>query len=287
MNNTRLQVIDRIYAEFTQKYVGYEDHWLMIQTLYTAQGRRDLIGRLPGLEGARVLDIGSGFGAFAFDLAATVGAAVTAVDTDRRTLRIAQEMQAAMEVAGGFHPFATVQQEYANVYSLPYDDQSFDLVLARFVFQHLQDPLGAMAEIRRVLRTGGRLIAVDIDDQMVLTYPEVSDAFSSLQRAFAQWQHSKGGDRYIGRKLATYMNHAGFGDIQIEVSAQAGYARVEQQDISLQFSLLRFARAREEIVHGGIMDADVFDRHLEQLASEWGLSQFSSNAQFYVEAIKL
>lgn len=286
MDDKRLQVIDRVHMDFAQRYVGHEDHWLMIQTLYTAAGRRAFIDRLPALEGVRILDIGSGFGAFAFDLAASAGAAITAIDTDRSTLGLALEMQARIEREGGFHPSATLRQEYANVYQLPYADASYDLVLARLVFQHLQDPLGAMREIQRVLCPGGTFIAVDIDDQMVITYPEVSQAFATLQRAFAELQRSKGGDRYVGRKLATYMSHAGFRDIAIDIRPQAAYARVEQGDVSLQFSVLRFARARDEVVRQSIMSAQDYDRYLEQLSSEWGLSQFASNAQFYVEGKK-
>ena len=42
-------------------------------------------------------------------------------------------------------------------------DNTFDFAFARFVFQHLRDPRGALSELRRVLKPGGKLVIHDID----------------------------------------------------------------------------------------------------------------------------
>ena len=46
------------------------------------------------------------------------------------------------------------------------EGNQFDLAYARFLFQHLPDPLGAAKEIWRVLKPGGKLIILDIDDDI-------------------------------------------------------------------------------------------------------------------------
>lgn len=51
-----------------------------------------------------------------------------------------------------------------TAYALPFPDESFDLVHASFLFIHLLEPQKAMAEIRRVLRPGGYVHLVDIND---------------------------------------------------------------------------------------------------------------------------
>ena len=53
--------------------------------------------------------------------------------------------------------------EPGDVYALAYDDASFDVVHAHQVLQHLSDPVAALAEMRRVTRSGGVVAARDGD----------------------------------------------------------------------------------------------------------------------------
>ena len=46
----------------------------------------------------------------------------------------------------------------ASVYDLPFKDGEFDLVLCIAVLEHLEDPIKAAHEMRRVLKSGGRII---------------------------------------------------------------------------------------------------------------------------------
>jgi SAM-dependent methyltransferase len=94
--------------------------------------------------GGRVLDAGCGPGPVT-DLALRRGAVVTAVDAD-------PEM---VELTGGLFPAATVRT--AILPDLPFPDEDFDAVVGNFVINHTGDPLGAVGELRRVLRQGGRL----------------------------------------------------------------------------------------------------------------------------------
>jgi SAM-dependent methyltransferase len=50
----------------------------------------------------------------------------------------------------------------ASVDALPFEDQTFDLVVANHLFSHLQDPSRAVREFGRVLRSGGRLIVLPL-----------------------------------------------------------------------------------------------------------------------------
>ncbi|MGI9318681.1 MAG: class I SAM-dependent methyltransferase [bacterium] len=49
----------------------------------------------------------------------------------------------------------------ANSESIPYEDEFFDSVLCTFSFHHYQNPLGALAEIRRVMKPDGAIVIVD------------------------------------------------------------------------------------------------------------------------------
>src|SRR5438270_4592423 len=49
-----------------------------------------------------------------------------------------------------------------NVYSLPFPPAQFSIVSSRFVFHHLQDPLAALKEMKRVCMPGGRVVVADM-----------------------------------------------------------------------------------------------------------------------------
>ena len=94
--------------------------------------------------GTRVLDAGTGTGNAA---AAAVrrGARVTAVDGEPSMVRLARETV----------PEADVRQ--ALLPELPFADEAFDAIVGNFVLNHVGRPAVALAELRRVLRPGGRL----------------------------------------------------------------------------------------------------------------------------------
>jgi SAM-dependent methyltransferase len=105
--------------------------------------RWDLLGRVHG----RVLEIGCGWGDnFAHYPA---GAAVTAFDVKPERLRAAVRRRAPIALA------------VADAERLAWPAQSFDAVVGTLVFCSIPQPARALAEVRRVLRPGGRLYLVE------------------------------------------------------------------------------------------------------------------------------
>ena len=99
--------------------------------------------------GMQVLDLASGTGEPAISLALRVGAAghVTALDLSAELLEIAEKRA----VARGLKNFST---QRADAHSLPFPDHSFDLATSRFGVMFFRDPVTALGELRRVLRSG-------------------------------------------------------------------------------------------------------------------------------------
>jgi SAM-dependent methyltransferase len=94
----------------------------------------------------RVLEVGSGTGAFAERLARELGAEVAAVDVSPRMVQLARERGVAARVG--------------DVQELAFEDGEFDAVAAVWVLHHVPDVDRGLGEIARVLRPGGRLVAV-------------------------------------------------------------------------------------------------------------------------------
>jgi len=116
--------------------------------------------RFPVGPGDRVLDMGCGGGRHAFALYRR-GADVVALDMDAAELKDVAGMFAAMAEAGEAPAQATATALRGTAYALPFDDDSFDRIVAAEVLEHLPDDRRAMAELFRVLKPGG-LMAVTV-----------------------------------------------------------------------------------------------------------------------------
>ena len=112
-----------------------------------------------------VLDVATGTGHTALAFAPHV-AEVVAID-------LTPEMLAQAEALRSQRGADNVRFEVADVHALPYDDGSFDLIVSRRAPHHFSDIARALGDMRRVLRSGGRLL---IDDRSV---PE-DDAIDTL-----------------------------------------------------------------------------------------------------------
>src|SRR5918992_747895 len=106
------------------------------------------IPQLPPLDGLRVLEIGCGRGGFSHYLASK-GADLVAADFS----------PAAVDIAGRrLEPYGAAEPVVADVQALPFERDSFDLVVSLDTIEHVTYPTRAVAELVRVLRPGGRLV---------------------------------------------------------------------------------------------------------------------------------
>ena len=161
---------------------------------------------LPYLQrGQSILDIGCGPGTITVDLAATVAPG--------RTIGVDQ----AKSVVDAARAFASEQNspaEFAtgDAYALDFDDNTFDVVHAHQVLQHLGDPTAALKEWARVTKPGGIVAARDADYQAMFWYPldPLMDDWLSLYRDVARANNA---EPDAGRRLPTWGSDAGFTQI--------------------------------------------------------------------------
>ena len=102
------------------------------------------------------LDLGAGFGRHAFE-AARRGARVVALDYAADELHSVRATFAAMAEAGEINADRLVGTLRGDATRLPFADATFDRVVVSEVLEHIQNDVGAIDEITRVLRPGGTL----------------------------------------------------------------------------------------------------------------------------------
>jgi SAM-dependent methyltransferase len=113
--------------------------------------------RLGVQAGDRILDLGCGFGRHSYQ-AARLGAEVVAFDASADEVRNVQDTFGAMAVAGELDAQeARVGAVQGDALKLPFADGSFDRVIASEVLEHIPADETAMAELARVLRSGGSM----------------------------------------------------------------------------------------------------------------------------------
>jgi ubiquinone/menaquinone biosynthesis C-methylase UbiE len=116
-----------------------------------------------------VLDVACGPGLLACAFARMARHAV-GVDITPAMLDQARKTQAEQGIEN-------VSWQLGDVLSLPYPDQHFSIVASRFVFHHLLDPPGALKEMKRVCKAGGRIVVADMAPR-----PEKADALNAMER---------------------------------------------------------------------------------------------------------
>ncbi|MFC4535899.1 methyltransferase domain-containing protein [Sphaerisporangium dianthi] len=189
---------------------GHHESVLRSHTWRTAANSAAYL--LPHLRsGMSLLDVGCGPGTITADLAERVAPGLV-VGIDQSESVITRAAEAA--VSAGLD---NLSYEVGDVYDLAHPEGSFDVVHAHQVLQHVADPVGALAAMRRACRPGGVVAARDSDYAAFTWYPEmpVLDEWVALYRRLAR---ANGGEPDAGRRLLSWARQAGFTDITATAS---------------------------------------------------------------------
>ncbi len=159
--------------------------------------------------GAKVLEAGCGIGAQTVILAKNnPDAEITSIDISQESLEKAREN---VEEKG----IKNVRFLQADVFSLPFEDNSFDHIFVCFVLEHLQNPEEALKNLKKVLRPEGTITVIEGDHGSCYFYPEgkkALEAWHCLIRAQAQMK----GNSLIGRQIYPLLQEAGFRKVIVD-----------------------------------------------------------------------
>jgi SAM-dependent methyltransferase len=214
---------------------------------------RAFIDFLQVPRGSRVLEVGSGLGILAAAVADAAAAPVTGVEFAWPQLAQARAHHGVRFIQGDAH-------------RLPLPDAAFDLVYARYVLEHVHDPMQVLAEMRRVLRPGGAVAVLENDITLVRFDPRCP-AFDEAWAAFGALQRELGGDGEIGRRLYSLLHDAGFADVELSFQPEAHWHGSPAFGAWVTNIIGNVESAREALIHSGRCPRALLDAAVAELAA--------------------
>ncbi|KAI9825799.1 MAG: hypothetical protein M1832_000739 [Thelocarpon impressellum] len=190
---------------------GHHESVLRSHTWRTAANSAGyLLGAL--LPDMHIVDIGCGPGTITIDLAELVPQGrVTGLDQAPEILEQARATAAQRGVLN-------VAFVGGDIAALPFPDASFDVVHVHQVLQHVGDPVGALREMRRVVRPGGIVAAREADFSAMSWYPETA-GMEAWRATYNKVARGNGGEPDAGRRLHVWSRQAGLEPANMTLSA--------------------------------------------------------------------
>ncbi|MHB8895444.1 MAG: class I SAM-dependent methyltransferase [Candidatus Geothermincolia bacterium] len=115
--------------------------------------------RVTGVRDANILDLGSGTGDMLRRFEEAGASRLVGLDESEGMVKVARELSEGC---------SRIEYIHASVESIPATDEEFDIIVSCIAFHHFPDPLGALEDIQRALKPGGRLYLCDMTDKGIL-----------------------------------------------------------------------------------------------------------------------
>ena len=211
-------------------------------------------------DGTMVLEAGCGVGAQTVTLARrSPEARFTSIDVSADSI---DEARRRTGQAG----ITNVEFRQADIFALPFLDESFDHVFVCFVLEHLSRPDEALATLHRLIRPGGTITVIEGDHGSAYFHPDSPAAHAAIQ-CQVELQRQAGGNSLIGRQLYPLMVDAGFA--AVHVSPRMVYVDWSRPDLVDGFTRKTFTAmvegVRESALAAGLIEPSVFDAGVEDL----------------------
>lgn len=180
------------------------------------QWRRRAVAAIAPEDGELVLDLAAGTGTSSMEIA-LLGPVVVAADLSFGML------------TQGRKQFPELDFVQADALQLPFDDETFDAVTISYGLRNVEDTVGALREMLRVTKRGGRIVVNEFSTPTNGAFRHVYNNY--LLRALpplAKISPNPDAYRYLAESIMAWPDQQGLADLM----AEAGWRNVEWQDLS-------------------------------------------------------
>ena len=235
---------------------------------------------LPHLRpGMRLLDAGCGAGSI------TIGLAEAVADGEAIGIDASAEAIESARATASSLGRNSLRFEVADIGALPFEDASFDAVFCHAVLQHLHEPLGALLELRRVMRPGAVIGVADADLDGSLIAP-ADPALDAAGRLLHQLRgRTTGGDLRVGKRLRGLLHDAGFDRVTASVRADSdGDAESVRRTGAFWSAYYRAPELREYAIELGLATEAELNA-MSEAWLRWSESPGAFWARFWCQAV--
>ena len=159
-------------------------------------------------DGSLILEAGCGVGAQTQIISLkNPNSSFISIDLSEKSLAQATEVIGQMNINN-------VEFRQADIFDLPFEDETFDHIFVCFILEHVAKPEHALKELRRVLKTAGTITVIEGDHGSTYFYPDSKAAHKAIQ-AQVTLQKRNGGNAHIGRQLYPMLTASGFSEVVV------------------------------------------------------------------------
>jgi len=208
-----------------------------------------------------ILDVGCGPGTITVDFAALVpeGKVIG--------LEYAPDVLDKARVTAAERGLSNIQFVTGDIHALDFPDDTFDVVHAHQVLQHVTDPVQALREMRRVTKPGGIVAVRDGDFGGFVWYPETKGMLE-WHDIYLKVARANGGDPFAGRKLRAWATQAGF-DVASVTSTASTWCYSTPEEIAWWSTLWADRTVSSSFASTAIKNGLADDKELARISQIW------------------
>jgi SAM-dependent methyltransferase len=161
---------------------------------------------------------------------------------------------------------------HGDAVALPLRDEEwgrFDVAHARFVLEHVPDPLAVVRSMVRAVRPGGRIVLADDDHDVLRLWPE-PPGFIAVWQAYIRTYERLGNDPFVGRRLVSLLHEAGATPVRNTWVFFGSCAGSPLFPAIVENATGVLSGSRDEILKTAGGEPDWFDRGIAEF-NEWSL----------------
>jgi hypothetical protein len=211
-------------------------------------------------KGSSILEAGCGVGAQTRIIASkNPDSTFTSIDLSGDSVTEARKLIKSLGIEN-------VEFSQADIYHLPFEDETFDCVVICFVLEHLHNPVQALSELKRVLKQGGTMVVIEGDHGSTFFYPDSKYAHAAVNCQI-QLQRLNGGNSNIGREVYPLLRSIGLSDISVSprmVYVDGSRPQLVEGFIKNTFTAM-IRGVGEKAIEVGITDPLTFEKGIEDL----------------------